>query len=102
MSIFVCFTMSAHDFDDHPRSSYESFVDLSPSSHAPHSRARSGSVGSEDPVISQRSSIQTNTDSTVRIYMSNNHFQELLSTDVWVLPSLAPTRKIAPSYDTQA
>ena len=106
MSIFVCFTMSArlsaHDFDDHPRSTHESLVDLSSSSR---SHARSASVGSEDPGIprlAQRSSIQINTDLTVRIYMSNIHFQELLSTDVWVLPSLAPTRKIAPSYDSQA
>ena len=78
LSTFVSFTMSAHDFDDHPRSSHESFVDLSPSSRAPHSRARSGSVGSEVPVIpchAQRSNIQINTDLTVRIYLSNILFQ---------------------------
>lgn len=100
-SIFVCFTMSArfsaHDFDDDPRSTRISFVDLS--SNTPRSRPRSGSVGSEDPVIPQRSSIQINTSLTVRIYTSNLLFH---TTDVWVLPSLAPTRKIAPSYDTQA
>jgi len=106
-SIFVCFTMStrfsAHDFDDHPRPTLKSFVDLSPSSHTPRSHAAPASVGSEleGPTVphTQRSSIRINTDLSVRIYTSNILFQQLF---INLLPSLAPTRKVALAYDTQA
>ena len=72
---FVCFTMSsrfsAHGYDDDDSlSSHRSLVDLSPSSRTPRSRARSGSLGAEDPTIpgnAQRSSIRINTELTVRI-----------------------------------
>lgn len=101
-----CFTMSSNDYDDRPLSSPRSIVDL----YTPRSRprVRSGSLGAEDPTISththysERSSIRINTDLTVRAHSitpQNIHFQSsCLSTvdaDVWDLPSLASTRKIA-------
>ena len=98
---FVCFTMSsrfsAQDYDDRPLSSARSLLDLSQSSHNTHrSRARSGSLGAEDPAIAsygERSkSMRIDTDLTVRIiniYMCHTvHTVFISTTDLWVhLPS---------------
>jgi hypothetical protein len=116
---------SAQDYDDRPLSSPRSLVDLSPSSHShisPRSRARarSGSLGTEDPTIPsqsqyypERSSIRINTDLTVRAHNTtrqNIHFSrgQLLIEPSTPTPTsgtfllyiyLAPTRKIALAYD---